>query len=153
MRRILSGTRCFEGCTAAAGTSRVWVHNTETGASEAVIIIESRAVEHRATLGVDEKFHAIAFDDGVAVLPFVEDHFILKAGAAALGDLHAQTFVLRLRLRLQKGPEMLRSLFRDVYHRDKNYRGAWASQTTQSGANSVRERFFFANAVRKFTLR
>jgi hypothetical protein len=67
--------------------------------------------------------------------------------------LHAQTFVLRLRLRLQKRPEMLRRPFRDVYHRVKNYRDAWASQTTQSGAKNVRARFFFANSLRKFTLR
>ena len=43
LRRILSGARCFERCTAAAGPGRVWIHDTETGAGEAVMKIESRA--------------------------------------------------------------------------------------------------------------
>ena len=108
------------------------------------MIIKGRALEHRSTFRIDKKFHAIAFDHRVTRFSFIQNHFVLQAGATALRDLNAEPSLLRCRLCLQERTKMLRRLFRDVDHRQKSYRDAWASQPMRP-----QEGYAFAVFLRK----
>ena len=98
------------------------------------------------TFGVDEKFHTVTFDDGVAGLLFVERHFILQPGAAALGDLHPQTFVFASCLRFAGGIEAAAHAFSVtliIVTKTIVTPGQVNRCTREQGV--VRARFFFAN--------
>ena len=107
----------FEGCAAAAGPGGIGIDDAKAGAGEAVLEIEGGVAQEIGALGVDEELHLVALDDGVAFLAAIEGHLVLKAGATALGDLHAETFAGGFGLLGKEGTEVVYGVVGDVDHR------------------------------------